>query len=231
MSAVSKTTPKTKATPTAILIGLTPPCVEVFTAALKQFSIEVQVVNENAIEALDKKFEVAVIRLKEENEAVIEFVRRSPHNRHIPILGVLDQTKDSTRYSKFGLNALIKEPVERQEAIKAVRGTHLLILHELRRYLRIPIVMEVTMELMGGGKFDGVTRDISYGGMAISTTARVSPDNVGQITAKLPNGKIVRVGATITWRHQPDLLGVRFDSEDPRRRDIRDWIDHYLELF
>ena len=38
------------------------------------------------------------------------------------------------------------EPLDRQSVLKVVRATHLLVIHELRRYVRIPVVSQVEID-------------------------------------------------------------------------------------
>ena len=51
--------------------------------------------------------------------------------------------QEAMRYSKYGINAMFQEPVERSAALKLVRATNTLVLHEFRRYVRIPVITEV----------------------------------------------------------------------------------------
>jgi len=44
-----------------------------------------------------------------------------------------------------GINAIFNEPLERPAALKLVRATRMLVLHEFRRYVRIPVMTEVSV--------------------------------------------------------------------------------------
>ena len=54
------------------------------------------------------------------------------------------------RYSKYGINAMFNEPLERPAALKLIRATRMLVLHEFRRYVRIPVMTEVC--IVGDGR-------------------------------------------------------------------------------
>ena len=216
---------------TALLIHLEQDEVELLRGIFRQFSIESEAVSGDVAKVLGKKkFEACVLRLSDGAESTLEAVRQSARNRNVPILGICASAPQAMRYSRYGINALLRDPLERQDAIRGVRSAHLLIIHELRRYIRVPIVLECTIDLIGGGKFGGVTRDLSYGGMSVITPTRVSVDHTGEVSFALPNGTGVKVGATITWRHEPELVGLRFEPADERRLQIRPWIDDYLKL-
>jgi len=228
MSAASRA--ETQATATVALIGLSQSCTEALRAAFKQFSIEVQELSGDIKHALEnRKFQGCVVRLEEGSAPLVAAVRRSSCNRTIPLIGVCPAGTDMRLFGRYGLNAILKEPVDRQEALKMVRGTHLLILNELRRYVRIPIVLEVQMQL-NGAAFSGLTRDISYGGISVSTQQDVSPDNDIELAVTLPNSVPAKVKGSIIWRHHPDLIGVRFAANDERRATIRKWIDEYFQM-
>ena len=74
------------------------------------------------------------------------------------------------RYSKYGINAMFHEPVERPAALKLVRATHLLVLHEFRRYVRIPVMTEVSLTWCRRASASRATSiEISSGGMSLKS--------------------------------------------------------------
>ncbi|HEV2021455.1 MAG TPA: PilZ domain-containing protein [Terriglobales bacterium] len=222
---------KAKHGPTALLIHLEKDEAELLGGVFRQFSIASETVSGDVAKLVNqKKFEACVLRLDEGAERTLQTLRDSARNRNVPILGICSSTPQALRFSKYGINALLRDPLERQDAMRGVRSAHLLIIHELRRYIRVPIVLECVMDLMGGGKVAGLTRDLSYGGMSVITSTRVSVDHAGEVSFKLPNETGVKVGATILWRHEPELVGLRFEPADDRRLQLRPWIDDYLKL-
>ena len=107
----------------------------------------------NAADRLKKeKFEACVVRLGPGAQAVMEAVRTSPSNSRMVIYGLGGSAQEAMRYSKYGINAIFQEPVERSAALKLVRATNMLVLHEFRRYVRIPVMTEVSLQLNEGKK-------------------------------------------------------------------------------
>jgi hypothetical protein len=222
---------KAKHVPTALLVDLKDSEAELLRSIFRQFSIESEAATGDVAKTVNKrKFEACVLRLDDGAGAVLEAVRGSARNRSIPILGICASAQQAIRYSKLGINAILHDPLERQDAMRGVRSAHLLIIHELRRYVRIPIVLEFTLDLFGGGKISGVTRDVSYGGMSVISPTRISVDHAGEVAFTLPNGTAVKVGVTVLWRHEPELVGLRFELGDDRRVQIRPWVDEFLKL-
>ena len=92
-----------------------------------------------------EKFEACVLSLRPEAEPVMESVRTSPSNNRMVIYGLGGSAQEAMRFSRYGINAVFNEPLERPAALKLVRATQMLVLHEFRRYVRIPIITEISM--------------------------------------------------------------------------------------
>ncbi len=223
---------QSKALPTAALINLDSRANEVLQPIFRALSVDPIIISENPVQTLQKKkFQACVLRLDKNAEPILQAARTSPRNRYVPIIGICSTAQEAIRFSRYGINAIINSPVERQDATRAVKGLHLLIINELRRYVRIPIVVECVFELNTGGKLTGVTRDVSYGGLSMRTPNPTGPDQGGTLGFKLPNGTDIKVSATTVWRYDPDLLGFRFEAGDERRLALRPFIEEYLKIF
>ena len=122
---------------------------------------------------------------------------------------------------------MFHEPLERPAALKLIRATHLLVLHEFRRYVRIPVMTEVSV-VGDGRRVSATSIEISSGGMSIKTGEDFSSGVNVEISFALMTLPRVNVRGIISW-NKPKSLGVRFDSNDERRLKIKTWIDSYLE--
>lgn len=132
----------------------------------RQFGIESVAISSNAAERLRReKFEACVLNLGEGAgaEAVMEAARSSPSNSRCVIYGLGGNAQEAMRYSKYGINAMFSEPLERPAAVKLVRATHLLVLHEFRRYVRVPVMTEVAVKAADGTRFTASSIEISSG--------------------------------------------------------------------
>lgn len=222
---------KNKPVPKVALIGVERQTAEVLRSAFQQFKIDSHVIAADPAEAMHKKkFEGCVVRLDDNALPILEAVRSSARNRQITILGLCEHHDQVVRYAKFGINAVLRLPLDRQDTMKAVRATHLLILHELRRYVRLPIVLEVAMETTSGMKIAGMTRDISYGGMSVKVPSKVSADTALDLKFTLPSGDLVKMPGIVLWFHPPELIGIRFETTDAPRQLVRRWIDGFLGI-
>jgi len=132
------------------------------------------------------------------------------------------------RYSKYGINAMFQEPLERPAALKLVRATHMLVLHEFRRYARIPIMTEVTVVSSDGHRLSASSMEVSSGGMSLKSAEDMPSGTNVEISFSLLTLPRVCVRGVVTWRKSKSF-GVRFDSSDERRHKVKEWIDAYLE--
>ena len=158
----------------------------------------------------------------------MEAARTSPSNSRLVLYGLGGNAQEAMRYSKYGINAMFQEPLERPTALKLVRATHMLVLHEFRRYARIPIMTEVTVVSPDGHRLTASSIDVSSGGMSLKSGEDMPSGANVEISFALLTLPRVTVRAAVTWR-KPKSFGVRFDHADERRQKVKGWIDAYLE--
>ncbi len=199
------------------------------TECFRQFGIETVLVSSSAAERLrQEKFEACVISLGTGAEAVMDAARTSPSNSRIVLYGLGGNAQEAMRYSKFGINAMFQEPLERPATLKLVRATHMLVLHEFRRYARVPIMTEVTIVSPDNQRITASSLEISSGGMSLKSAEDMPSGANVEISFSLLTLPRVTVRGVVTWR-KPKSFGVRFDSADDRRQKVKKWIEAYLE--
>ena len=227
-TALSPILPPRKASARTALVGLTEPVRALLAECFRQFNIETVTISANAADRLRKeKFEACVLSLAEGSEAVMEAARSSPSNSRCIIYGVGGSAQEAMRYSKDGINARFHDPLERPAALKLVRSTRMLVLHEFRRYVRIPVMTEVS--IVGDGRRVAASSiEISSGGMSVKSHEDFSIGVPVEISFALMTLPRVNLKGVVSWR-KPKSLGVRFDPADERRLKVKTWIDSYLE--
>jgi len=217
-----------KAAARTALVDLPDPSRALLAECFRQFGIETVVMSSNAAERLHKeKFEACVLSLGCNAEPLMEAARTSPSNSRCVIYGLGGNAQEAMRYSKYGINAMFHEPLERPAALKLVRATHNLVLHEFRRYVRIPVMTEVS--LVGEGhRLSASSIEMSSGGMSLKCAEEVAMGTNVEISFSLLSLPRVNVRGVVSWR-KPRSLGIRFDPTDDRRQKVKVWIDSYLE--
>jgi hypothetical protein len=222
-------TPSTrKAAARAALVDLKDTSRTLLTECFRQFGIETVVMTGQAAERLGKeKFEACVLSLGSDVAPVMEAARMSPSNSRCVIYGVGGNAQQAMRYSKYGINAMFHEPLERPAALKLVRATHNLVLHEFRRYVRIPVITEVSV-VGDSMRFNASSIEMSCGGMSLKSPEDVSMGAGVEVSFSLLTLPRIAVRGVVSWR-KPKSFGVRFDVNDDRRQKVKVWIDSYLE--
>jgi hypothetical protein len=230
-----KSSPSISAKPDAAarvaLIGLDDVELALLTDSFKQFNLKTTAINREETERLGKeKFEGCVVRLDEAAEPILKSVRNSPSNRHMLVYGIAADTESAMRYSKFCINAIFGSPLERSAALKVVRSTYLLALHEYRRYVRIPLAVEVLLNA-DGHRVTALSEEISSGGMSLRVPELMQGKIKAQAKFVLPEEQDINIYGTICWRRESDsMLGIRFDAEDSNRQLVRNWVDEFLQF-
>src|SRR5260221_7231347 len=199
----------------------------------KQFGIHILPVDGNQIGVFERqKFEACVLRLYDpEADNILKAARNSPSNRRMVIYGIARNTQEALRFSSFGINAVFDEPLDRQRVLKVVRATHLLVIHELRRYVRIPVALPVEIDVGGQVPVVATTVEVSSGGISIRCLAHLPKRDPIRLMLNLPGMEKLTVRASVCWYRESDkVYGIRFDASDERRLKVRAWIDQYLEI-
>jgi hypothetical protein len=228
-TALPPSRPTKKAAARAALVDLKESSRFLLTECFRQFGIETVVTSAGSADRLrQEKFEACVLNLAPGAEKVMEAARTSPSNSRLVLYGLGGTAQDAMRYSKYGINAMFQEPLERPAALKLVRATHMLVLHEFRRYTRIPIMTEVTVVSSDGHRLSASSIELSSGGMSLKSSEDMPAGTNLEISFSLLTLPRVCVRAAVTW-HKTKSFGVRFDPADERRQKIKEWIDGYLE--
>jgi len=229
-TALAAVAPPKKAVARIAMIDLQDDTKKILTECFRQFGIESVMVDGNAAERLRKeKFEACVVKLGPAAQAVMEAARTSPSNSRMVIYGIGGSAQEAMRYSKYGINAIFQDPVERSAALKLVRATNTLVLHEFRRYVRIPVITEVTVQIGEARKFAATSIEVSSGGMSIRSIETIGTGEQVEVSFALLTLPRLWIRSTVTWKKPKHSFGVRFDTTDERRRKLKEWIDAYLE--
>ncbi len=223
--------PSKKISARVAMVNLAPASHRVLNECFRQFGMESIHMSQEATERLQKeKFEACVVRVQPESEPVMMSARSSPSNSRLVIYGLGGSAQDAIGFSKYGINAIFHEPLERQAALKLVRATQPLITHEFRRYVRVPIITEVNVVLADNRRFSATSVEISSGGMSFKTNEGIPPNQALEVSFALLTLPRIWIKGAVTW-HKPkgSMYGMRFDLNDERRLKIKSWVESYLE--
>jgi len=216
----------------AILFAISSPTAEVVRDCFRQFGVDTVLEDDPAgARLMREKFEACVVALDDPMAVrLIQTARKSPSNHRILIYGLASSGKQALSYAKYGVNAIIDVPINRTAAMKVVRASHLLVLNELRRYARVPIVTTARIETEQR-QFDAMTVEISAGGLSFRTDRSMLMNSALTLEFVLPPATDVKIRAQVAWVNAADQrIGVRFDAADGHRLRVKEWVEAYLQL-
>ena len=208
------------------MLGLDHASATVLSDCFRQFGVEANVVVSADSSAIAGAYSACVIPLDAKAEPVLRELRRSTHG--IVLYGVCSSVGDALPFAKYGINAVFHLPIREREAMQVVRSTHLLLMKELRRYVRVPLVCPLTLET-GTQVLQGNTMEISAGGMLLATKAILKVPQAVLASFALPGSTATSIRSVVCWtRDDEGTAAIRFDPGDTRRAAVRQWIDDYL---
>jgi hypothetical protein len=212
------------------IVDLDDTSTSIIAECFRQFKIQtVSLADDAETRLANDKFEGCVVRLSSPRaEDLVKAARNSRSSRAMVLYGIADH-KTAMQYSKYGINAVLGEPVERAAALKAVRGTYLLAIHEFRRYVRVPVAVEVEIDV-DGRRISTLSNEISTGGMSLEMPDLMPDKKTVSANFTLPGAKTVSVRSVVCWRREAsNMIGIRFESTDPSRQVVRQWLEKFLD--
>jgi ActR/RegA family two-component response regulator len=177
----------------ALLVSNDAVTIKQLSESMQLFAISAEVCDEvtTALVLLSqRKFDAVIVdlRLRDQANAVLGKVRRSPSNRTAVILTVSDSDAESVSAFKAGSNFVLKRPLSLTSISQGLKVAYGLILRERRRYFRCPVKIPVEICRAGMPTIDGQTVNISESGMAISTSVSFRPASKCRCTSPFPAG-------------------------------------------
>jgi hypothetical protein len=233
MSASSTTPVSGRIVARAASVNIDNACNAFLHDCFKPFGIHIVPVSGDPVTALQRqKYEACLLRLYDPAaERILSAARTSSSNRPMVIYGIARNTKEALRYSSYGINGILDEPLDRSSVLKVVRSTHLLVIHELRRYARVAMAIQALAETSSGA-VTLATVDISSGGMSVRSPKTLAVQDKVRITLTLPGAPRLTLRAVVCWERagSDKVYGLRFDPTDSERAKVRAWIDKQLEI-
>lgn len=223
-------TPLAKKRPTVAIFEVDQQTNSILTECFNQHGVEV-----SAAKDLDifrkEKLEGCVVSLASSNtEEVVAHARSLPWQKRMVIYAV-GPTGNILGLTKYGINVVLDTPVSRTAAVKAIRGTRLLLFNELRRYVRLPLASPVAVDY-GPQRYNATSLEVSAGGMSLEYRQSCPPNNTTvNVAFAVPGAAQVKVPAIVCWiDHKASQFGVRFEPDSQGREPIKAWIEDYLGI-
>jgi CheY-like chemotaxis protein len=143
-------------------------------------------------------------------------IRSGGFNVSTPIMIVTGEDDRALLGHAFeaGANFFLYKPINRHDILRLVRATTDSIEHERRRFRRIKISCNVSIE-SGGAKFEGSTLDMSFGGMLVQASTVLPAGTLAQVSVHVPSGPPLSFVARVLRVAGEDCMGMQFENVSP----------------
>jgi hypothetical protein len=178
-----------------------------------------------------------IVRLGSGAEEILTTIRsRAEH--HDTLIYAVGTEGDVMGLAQFEISVLLPD-LSPPSVTEAVQTTYQLLLHQIRRYARIPIVIPVQMGV-GETSMMGISKNISAGGMSVSflpnssgtpaavaALAQLQPNTVLQTSFNLPHSSRFHMSSVLV-RKSEKMASFQFLGS-PDQEELKVWIDKYLQ--
>lgn len=218
---------KNRPVPRIALVGLDAPTNEAMRKAFTECGLKTVEIDDDFVSVVKReKFEGCALLLNERAPSILQSIRSSRSNSRMIVYGLGFQDLDMRPFSSYGVNTILDLPVDRAAALRTARSTCALLLQELRRYVRVPLVTDVSIETVTK-TIRGSSREMSGGGMSVHVAAMTPEQNKVRLVFTLPGTALIRISAAVCWK-QGSQIGFQFEDSDRNRETVKNWIESFL---
>lgn len=222
--------PWVKKRPTVALFPMDQQSTDNFRDCFTQFSVDVIPATDATI-LRKEKLEGCVVSLTSPDvESIVAAARTSAWQKRMVVYAV-GPSANLRGLIQYGINVLLEPPVTRPAVVKAIHSTRLLLLNELRRYVRLPLAAPVTLEYESR-RWTATSVEISVGGMSLQVNDGCPPPDITvSASFAVPGSKQLTIASDVCWSDEKaGQFGLRFNPAADDREQVKAWIDAYLGL-
>ena len=203
--------------------------VNLLRQCFRQYRIDAQPVTPSVEQVKTAAFDACAIRLDNEAGPYLEALRGTQLNRRCLVYG-FGSTDEALRFSQYGVNCLFEGTASADAIAREVENTYLLLIRQLRRYVRLPLVTAVKVVTAERGTLAGLTREVSAGGLSVYAIEGLAVADTAQILFGLPGLPGLEIPGAVCWRLEAQrTTGFQFRPCNDRVR-LKAWIDEYLGM-
>ena len=159
-------------------------------------------------------------------------IRASRSNGRAPILMITgyDDIETMRRGYAAGITFYLAKPLNGRNLRGLFAAARGMMVHEHRRYLRLPLRMVVDCQ-SGGRHFKVRSVDLGQGGILLETSGGLAEGDIAHIEFALPGApQPLKLMAKVVRKAQPDFMGLEFiDPEPPELAALRFFVADNFE--
>jgi hypothetical protein len=179
------------------------------------------------------KYDAVVIDFKDSEAAInlLATIRTMTSHRRAVILAILGTDNDVQSAFRAGANFVLERSLCARTVTRTLRAAYPLILREMRRYFRCPLSIPVYVTTEALSEFQVTAINISEGGMAVESMARLPAGSKLQVRLILPGtADPLNASAEVCWNDGTRRLGLRFSQlASPMLEQLQLWLFSRLQ--
>lgn len=145
--------------------------------------------------------------------ALINGVRGSTSNAADVVFAFIKNADQAAGARRMGANFVVPQPFTADSVAPYIRAGYGLMVHELQRYFRAPVVFTVHLTGTDRRRLSARSIDLSSGGLAIVATENLIVGKRFDAVFQIPgSGEAAEVGVTVCWTDGNGRAGLRFLS-------------------
>jgi DNA-binding response OmpR family regulator len=200
----------------SLLISRDPGLLEVLRLTLEKISVDVEVCPESrrARDLLVKrKFDAVIIDCDDLQGAVeiLQDLRTTQSNSKSVAFAVLNGKTTTQEAFQCGANFVLQKPLTPVHATRCFNAAINFMVRERRRYFRYPVEIPVRIAVGKDPAVTATSTNLSEGGMAIRTVARLLKDTEAEFRFTLPaSNTSLELKGQVAWNDGTGQVGIRF---------------------
>jgi hypothetical protein len=207
--------------------------VDLFRQLFAEISIIVQGCEDEsaAIEILAKsKLDALVLDFDNvsASEPLIKSLRASPSNKNAVLFAAATYGAAKQKAFEHGTSFIFERPFVAEQIRLVLRTAYAQMLRERRKYFRLAVELNVSIERSSGSLVLGKTTNLSQNGMAVITPTPLENGETIKLSFQVPGAKLtLNAEGSVVWDDRHGKAGINFQcasAEDQSR--FAAWLDH-----
>lgn len=164
--------------------------------------------------------------------ALLNAIRASTSNASDVVFALVSSGDQALAATHLGANFIIPPPVTPESVVPYIRAGYGLMVHELRRYFRCPVVLPVRLERRDGSGWGARTLNVSRGGLAVISGG--APLTIGErllASFEIPGAIPAQdMPVTVCWLDAIGRAGLKYERISPNlERGLEEWLASMID--
>ena len=180
-----------------------------------------------------RKFDAVIIDCDDLQGGVklLRELRTTQSNSKSVTFAVLNGKTTTQEAFQMGANFVLQKPLTPMHATRCFNAALNFMVRERRRYFRYPIEIPVRISIGKSPELTASSTNISEGGLAVRSSAKLMKDATGEFRFTLPGPNIsLELKGQIAWTDGTGHAGIRFaDVPQSSQYQLEKWLTDRLQ--